>query len=155
MSPQSHTETDAAGETAELVGTTEAEIDDLVDTVDDLLDEPEHLNAGTEAGKQARHRAMVAMEPDTKNYQKIAHKINREIRDAIETTLFDRMLDSDEIPAETELTPEAVDRIRATVNEAAEGPVEFVSIDASDAEDEFGDMVSRSGRDDTPTMLDR
>jgi hypothetical protein len=139
----------------ELVGETDAEIEAVVETASDVVDDNGSLlTEAAEAGRRKRHEELTLADPNETDYQKVAHKINREVRDAVETTVFEGVLDSDEIPAETQLTPEAVDKIRTEANEAAEPVVAFVSLESSDVADRLGDGGDPEPVDDTPSVED-
>lgn len=139
----------------EIVGETDAEIETIVETAADVIDDNENLlTEAAEAGRRTRHKELTLTDPSETDHQKVAHQINREIRDAVETTVFEGVLDSDEVPSETALTPDAVDKIRTEANEAAEPVVAFVTLDPSDVADHLGDGGDPESADDAPTNED-
>lgn len=78
----------------------------MVDTVSDVIDDNGSLlTEAPEAARCKRHEELTLTNPNETDYQKLAHQINRKIRDAVETTIFDGVLDREDIPAETALFP--------------------------------------------------
>ena len=124
-------------EAPEIIGQTDEEIEELVETAERVVDDGDGSlqTEAAEAGRKTRHRELTMADPSGTKMEVIAHQIHREVRDAVETTIFEGLLDCKQLPSETELTPDAVDRIRSVANDAAEPVVEFVSPDESDVAD--------------------